>query len=235
MASFIMAARNNARQGEPPPSWVPHLQRLHGGVEVLVGPPGAEAASGLDREIAPFGGLIGGEGDVIADCGRFQPGMPGQRAVLDTADRILFLVRPEPADVAHLRAALKSLRTGDAEREVGSLGAETRNKEGAIDIVVVGSGTVDARQIAGVLGVPVIGMLPDDPVTARAMAGRPTSSRAVRAGRLARAARDLVAHCARSDRPKTAEGKDLADDPERPSESGVLPSGLVVSATRVSS
>ena len=90
-----------------------HVQRLPGGLPVLVGPatPGAAAAlgAGWSRVAQVLAGLPGG--DVIADCGRVVPGPA--TAVPRAAATVALVVRPSVAGVTHLRAAVRFFEQSD--------------------------------------------------------------------------------------------------------------------------
>src|SRR5437868_82692 len=82
-----------------------HSQRLPGGVPVLVGPASAQQGYALGHLWEHLGPVLAAlpDADVIADCGRLEPGSPvlelvGQAAILVLA------ARPTLEGVAHLRA-----------------------------------------------------------------------------------------------------------------------------------
>ena len=95
-----------------------HVQPLAGGVPVLLGPASAAAGAGLGpswRQVADaLGGVDGG--DVLADCGRLQPGPA--LAVAQSAAVVVLPVRVSLEGAAHLRSAVRLLDGLDGAREL---------------------------------------------------------------------------------------------------------------------
>lgn len=81
-----------------------HVQRLDGGLEVLVGPPSAEYAARLRTSADQVGRLLNNIPgvDVVADCGRLYPETPILN-VLHNASALVLVTRPSIDGVAHLR------------------------------------------------------------------------------------------------------------------------------------
>ncbi len=91
--------------------------------------------------------------DVLADCGRLDAG-PGQpAAVLSAARAVVLVLRPSLRQVwaARPRVELLSRLLSGTQR---------------LALLLTGPGTHSAREVAGALGLPVVGSLPDDPRTA---------------------------------------------------------------------
>ena len=155
-----------------------HVQRLPGGLGVLVGPTAAESALTLDRELAmSTSDLVGGDSDVIADCGRLLPGAGGQARMLARADRVILLLRPDVTGVAHARAAMERL-------------AATSTSPPAA--VVSSGGDFKASEVEQVLEARVLGVLPDDLAGARMAGGGSGRAREFLRSPLVGFARDLV-------------------------------------------
>jgi hypothetical protein len=81
-----------------------HVQRLDGGLEVILGLAAGEQATGLTGLWTPISMLLERAPgvDVIADCGRLYPGSPAHDVVVH-ANAVLLLTRPAIDAVAHLR------------------------------------------------------------------------------------------------------------------------------------
>jgi len=109
------------RRGAQPQQVFEHVQRLDGGLEVIVGLAAAEQAGGLAGMWAPVGELLDRVPgvDVVADCGRLYPGSPAAE-VLPHASAIVLITRPTIDAVAHLRTrAATVLRELDLQRPGG--------------------------------------------------------------------------------------------------------------------
>ena len=110
--------------------------------------------------------------DVLVDCGRLDLGSAALDA-LPVADAVLVLCRPTVGDVHHLAARLPGLGR-------------------PVEVVVVGDRPYPPEEVAGVLEVPLAGVLPHDARAASTLAGLSLDSpRALRRSALLRAARDM--------------------------------------------
>jgi len=118
-----------------------HCQSFAEGVEVVVAHPSAEATSAALRAgAAQIAGVLGRvEADVVVDPGRFRPGSPASR-LLDIADQLVVVLRPELADVMVVLHGLEAMR----ERTV---------------LVLAGSSPYSPRQVAEVTGMEVVAVL----------------------------------------------------------------------------
>ena len=150
-----------------------HCQQLAGGVPVLVAPAsGEQTRAALTVLGGQLTALAEGGDDVIADVGRLESGSPCW-PVVEAADLVLLVCRPELADLHALAAWLDSY-AGRARRLV---------------VVLAGSGSYPRAEIADALPVEVLDGLPWDPNGLRELTpGR--SGR--RKGPLARAANALT-------------------------------------------
>jgi len=93
------------RRGTAPQQVFEHVQRLDGGLEVVLGLSSGEQAAGLTGLWSPVSMLLDRVPgvDVIGDCGRLYHGSPGND-VLVHASAIVLVTRPSIDCVAHLRA-----------------------------------------------------------------------------------------------------------------------------------
>ena len=158
------------RRGTRPEQVFEHVQRLDGGLEVVVGLSAGEQGSGLVGLWGPVGELLDRAPgvDVIADCGRLYPGSPAAD-VLAFAAAVVLVSRPTIDAVAHLRA-----RAGAVLREL-----ERRpGRPPPVHVVVVTTARDDSspKQIDQVLrqaGLPatVLGRIALDPKGAGMLSG----------------------------------------------------------------
>ena len=154
-----------------------HAQQLPGGVPVLVGPPSADQAHAVLRDlVSPLGDWCAGstEVDVIADCGRLAPGSSTVVA-FQQADGVLLLTRPTPDQ---LRPAAHRLAT------LGVAGPRAR-------LLLVGDSPYGAAEVASGLSVEVAGVMAWDPRTAGALCGA-VGGKVLRRSPLVRAAVSLA-------------------------------------------
>lgn len=100
------------RRGGSPEAIFEHVQRLDGGLEVLLGLATGDQAAGMTGLWAPMAQLLdrAGELDVIADCGRLYVGAP-TIDVCRSASGVVLVARPTIDSVAHLRARAAMLAT----------------------------------------------------------------------------------------------------------------------------
>lgn len=164
-----------ARRGADPEVVFQHCHVLPGRGPVLVAPAAAEQSRAA---LGMLGALLGRLGelscDVVADCGRLDPGSPVLRQ-LESADQVLITVRPRLADL-HAVAAW--------------LGANDLSSQ--LSLVLVGDGPYSDAEIADALGIPVLTRVAWDPSAAEALAALPASARRLRTSPLVRAARSLA-------------------------------------------
>jgi hypothetical protein len=106
------------RRGAAPQQVFEHVQRLDGGLEVVLGLSSSEQAAGLAGLWAPVATMLDRVPgvDVIADCGRLYHGGPGPE-VITNASAVVLVTRPAIEAVAHLRSRAISVVT-----EVGGRG-----------------------------------------------------------------------------------------------------------------
>jgi hypothetical protein len=136
----------------------------------------ATAALSLLSEHPPL--PMPGGADLLLDLGRRVPTDPVDQSaplpLMDPGDRIIWISRPQLADLAHLAAAV-----------------DHRRRTNPPPLVILnGSGPYPAAEVATALGVAILGTLPTDPSGAAALwagGGRSWAHSA-----LGRAARDLA-------------------------------------------
>jgi MinD-like ATPase involved in chromosome partitioning or flagellar assembly len=180
MTSLVLESRRSAASAVP--SVEPHLQRLHGGLEVLVGAVGASAARMVDDELP---GLVGwlkqfasdlertsDVTDLIVDCGRIQPGALGQVAVMAASDHVLLMIRPTVEGVASAGWLAERLSRFD---EAPSASHGSRRSTPSARLVVAGEGPVRPAEAANSLGLRVAAVVGPDRVGASALRGEPMS------------------------------------------------------------
>lgn len=123
-----------------------HSRELFAGMSVLLGPPAAEQAEAALQVDALHEALTRrAVCDVVADCGRLDARSPALPMVA-AADVLLVIVRPIPSDLAHVSARLPALRA--MARDVA--------------LLLAGEGRFPADEVADVLEVDVLGVLPHD-------------------------------------------------------------------------
>jgi MinD-like ATPase involved in chromosome partitioning or flagellar assembly len=176
MTSLVLTERQGA---VGPADYRAHVQQLPGGLDVLVAPPGSDAAAALDRELGMTASdVIPSHCDVLADCGRLLPGAAGQEKMIRAADEVILLVRPDVTGIAHARWATTRIRA--LSTSVAS-------------VVLAGAGVFTTAEVAEELDVPVMGVVPFDPGAARMACGSPGTTRRFTRSGLVAFAREMAA------------------------------------------
>jgi hypothetical protein len=119
-----------ARRGLQPQQIWEHVQKLHGGLDVLTGVTNADQGAGLNLLWGPVGRVLAAsdEADVIADCGRL--GVDGPHYdLLAEAALIVLVTRASLGEVVRLRDRATTIAAGLRKRNHPGLQA---------DVVVVG-------------------------------------------------------------------------------------------------
>ncbi len=165
-----------ARSGRPVLSG--HVQRLPGGVEVVAAPVEATAARGAVEVLAGVGAVRAAADrvTVVADVGRLDPSSAAG-PLIAAADVLVVLVRPVPVELA---------------RVVGREAALTAEGHRACVLLLVGTSPWPVERVADSVGLPVIGVVPQDPQGAARIAGRAGGRRATGHAPLARALREVA-------------------------------------------
>jgi hypothetical protein len=138
-----------------------HTQRLPGGQPVVAGPAGPDQASAALGQItgssaavlrrpADMAGTV-----VIADCGRLGPDSAAM-GIVRAADVMLLLSRARDDALAHVATRLETAARWSRRP----------------CFVLVGDG-YPTSEVAQVLGIEVMGRIPEDPKGAAALGGRP--------------------------------------------------------------
>jgi hypothetical protein len=101
----LLSLAVGVRRGAAPQQVFEHVQRLGGGLEVILGLAAGEQATGLAGLWSPISMLLERvpEVDVIADCGRLYHGSPATDVVVH-ASAVVLVTRPAVDAVAHLRS-----------------------------------------------------------------------------------------------------------------------------------
>jgi hypothetical protein len=180
-----------ARHGLQPHQVWEHVQKLHGGLDVLAGVTTAEQGAGLEALWDVVGGLLSRipQADVIADCGRIGRDGPFYD-LLAEAEAVVLITRASLAEVVRLRDRAVALTNGLHKR--GRPGARLNvvviadHKNFKTDLAEVG------QAIGGVAG--VIGGLAHEPKSADQLRGE-WGGRLDRS-LLIRTAREVASHLA---------------------------------------
>lgn len=175
-----------ARSGLSERLLLEHLQRLPGPGEVrtLVAPPSPFAASTAVTALvaARFGDRLAALCglDALVDVGRIDAGSPALD-LLRWSGSVVIVARPTLSSVLHTRELVASLATTGVR----------------CSLAVIGDRPYTPGEVVDAIGaVHLIGVLPDDPVGARALCGNARSPKVTARTRLVRAASDLAARLA---------------------------------------
>ena len=130
LLSLAVAGRRDYQQQQV---W-PHAQKIHGGLDVLVGVTNAEQGAGLAAMWRPLGAMLAAlpGADVIADCGRLGPDGPAYDLLAEAAI-VLLVTRPDLGDVIRLRdraAAIMAAAQRQGRRGIEPGRARHRRPEG---------------------------------------------------------------------------------------------------------
>lgn len=176
MTSLILSERHG---GNVKPNYRAHAQQLPGGLDILVAPAGGDSAMALDHELGmSVSEVVSVDCDLLVDCGRLLPGAIGQERMIRTADRVLLLVAPEVAPIAHARWATSKIRELSSTR---------------ISAVIVGTGAFKPVEVAEVLDVDVLGVVPTDSRAAGMACGATGTAKEFIRSKLVAFAREIVA------------------------------------------
>ena len=177
LVSLAAAAR---RSNDPEAIWA-HCHHLPGGAAVLAAPAGADQARSAARMLAGLFDRLGElDADVLVDVGRLDPTTP-MPSIATGAGRVVLVARPRLADLHALATFVEARAVGASPLEAGGMG-----------LVLVGDGPYPDDEVAGALGIEVLGRLPWDPQAAELLASLPGSDRQLRLSPLVRAARTLA-------------------------------------------
>jgi hypothetical protein len=175
MTSLILIERQRAMQ---PVDHMAHTQQLPGGLDVLVGPAGADSATSLDHELGlSSSDLVADDCDLLVDCGRLLPSAVGQEKMMRGADEVLLLVRPDLVGIAHARWAASKIK------ELSPTAAS---------VLIFGTGLFKPAEVAAELDMNVLGVVPIDHRAADMACGKPGSGKEFSRSPLVRFAREVV-------------------------------------------
>jgi MinD-like ATPase involved in chromosome partitioning or flagellar assembly len=175
MTSLILTER---QQGGHLPDHRDHAQQLPGGLDVLIGPAGADSATALDHELGLSDpDLVSAGCDLVADCGRLVPGARGQEKMIRAADHVLLLIRPDVAGIAHARWASNRIRELSGARR---------------SAVISGIGPFKPLEVAEELEIRVLGSMPVDPRAAQIAGGAPGTAKEFIRSHLVAFGREIV-------------------------------------------
>ena len=168
-----------ARRGVSADTLLDHCQRLPGDLPVLTGPPGAEQARRAAGMVSSA--LLGAADrldavDLLVDCGRLDAQSPAL-ALARRAALLVLVARPDVASLSH--AAALAAEFGDSP-------------EHAVGLVLVGTGSYSAAEVADALGLEVVAVLPHDLDGAVCLSGEGVGGRAARRLPLLRATVDFA-------------------------------------------
>jgi hypothetical protein len=169
------------RDGSPGQRLARHAQAVAAGVELVAGPPGAAQAEASLRalgEAAPAA-FAKSASHCFVDCGRLH----ARSAALPWASRarrVLFVARPRLDEVVALRPVVESLMP----------------LELPLGLVCVGDRPFHPVEVTEQAGLPLVGVIADDPVTARSVSMAGLEGRWLRRSRLARTVAELAANLA---------------------------------------
>lgn len=153
-----------------------------GGTLVVPGPASADSAIGVwtsvGRRLTEVVVDSSARRPVLVDAGRLSPLSP-VRGLVERADRLVVVARPEVEELHALNTRIGDLRTATRDR---------------ISVLLVGDRPYRPADVASQLGVDVVGFLADDRRAAEAISGhgRAVSSRTLRRSALARSARAVA-------------------------------------------
>jgi len=167
-----------ARDGSTEARLHQHAQALGDGVELVAGPPGPAQAEACLRALGEPAASAIRRADVnaVVDCGRLHPSSPALPWAC-AAERTLIVVRPRLDEIVALRPL--------AER-LAAVGVE-------LGLVCVGDRPFDPVEVADEAGLPLLGVVPDDPAAAAAVTQRGLGDRRLRRTGLVRAVGRLAA------------------------------------------
>lgn len=162
----LMSLSATARREHEASSFAEHVQKLPGGLKIVLAPPAEEHASaavallGRDGRILLEAVAKADDVAVIADVGRLSPAGPGW-PVVAAADVLLVVVRPVLPELTRVITA--------AEQLIARCAASGTR----LGLVTVGAGPFPVVEIEESTGIAVLAELPDDAAAASMLAGRP--------------------------------------------------------------
>lgn len=155
LTTFVLGMRQGADQRK----LEDHLQRLPGGLSVILGAVGSDVCAAADRELAGADLDSFPDLDLLWDCGRFDRSAAGALRVIARADLAVLVGSPCSGTVAHGQAVvrqLKALPGFDLSR---------------LEFLAIGDGDFTDSEVAESLELNVLGRLPWDSRAAAVIGG----------------------------------------------------------------
>jgi hypothetical protein len=137
----------------------PHLQRLPGGLSVLIGPTRSqrvEDSGMIESLLSVLPAQPEGPWDVIADLGRITPGQLVAGGWLERSDAAVIVVRGDAPSILHVKERATAIRQQSGDRSC---------------LVVVGASRYSNAEIEEFTGVTVAGNVPFEPDVAAVATG----------------------------------------------------------------
>lgn len=173
----MLSLATTARHGLSPHQLEQHVQRMHGGLELVVGLATGDQSAGLAGLWPALGRTFDAvpDADVIADCGRVDASGPALE-LMSAATAVVLIARTSAEQIAHVRDRALSL--------VQRVGGGTATAGGGLGVPIGVVLIVDPKQRTRVtaqvdellrnsgLPVKVIGTIADDPDGADLINGR---------------------------------------------------------------
>jgi MinD-like ATPase involved in chromosome partitioning or flagellar assembly len=151
----------------------PHLQQLPGGLDVLVATRGLDvldASRSMNALLSSSRPSSDNTWDVLIDLGRLAPDDRASAVWLEHSDMVVVCSRSDAASVVHIRERAPLLLERYPER---------------VSLAIVGGGDHSISEIEQFTGVPVLAVVPFDPVSAAVAAGERPCRRRLRRSVLA--------------------------------------------------
>lgn len=200
--SLATAARRDPDSVVPDP----HVQRLPGGLEVLVGGSSAEmtlAQSVTRANVNHAVVAIARSVDVVADLGRLAVPYDECRELLQEAAAVGVLVGPDHASVAHAIDQRELLTDLCGER---------------LSLMIVGRGACRSQDIESLTGIRVSAEIPNDPAAAAVASGMSGGARRLARSVLVKSARRIADSFASLDNCLSHQAQKRADEDNQTSE-----------------
>jgi MinD-like ATPase involved in chromosome partitioning or flagellar assembly len=184
-----------------------HIQRLPGGLEVLVGGSSSEMAlaksvtwANVNQTVVKVASTV----DVVVDLGRLAAPYNESRQLLQSAQAVGVLIGPDQASVAHAMDQRELLSDLCGER---------------MSVVIVGRGTYRPRDIESLTGMRVSAEVPHDPAAAAVASGASSGARRLARSVLVKSARRIADSFASRDERSSRPTDNAADHGNKGDES----------------
>ncbi len=184
-----------------------HIQRLPGGLEVLVGGSSSEMAlaksvtwANVNQALVKVASTV----DVVVDLGRLASPYNESRQLLQNAQAVGVLIGPDQASLAHAMDQRELLVDLCGER---------------ISLLIVGRGTYRPRDIESLAGMRVSAEVPHDPAAAAVASGASSGARRLARSVLVKSARRIADSFASRDERSSRPTDNAADQGNQGDES----------------